>query len=568
MKKRLRAKVFSHRKALPVLSMVAGCLFGLSAQAEMVVMLDEAFSSCTNIAGITGSGAATINGVASSTFIDLTLSTYGLTGWSGTRVYCAFATNSVGVTNRMVKLGTTEVKGWIETAPMNLAGGQGDFTVTFRAGAWSYTRETANIRVEHHTASSSDIIAEIALSDIEMREYSIHGLNGSVNSSIRFTAVNDSYNRFFLDDVRIENEQSTLRMDIAQMAETVLAGQTISAVVTANDLGSPVQVAVEDTNIPQGNLPSFDGTNFSWTPQVTGEFWVRFVASNAIDRTSRIMTVGVNLPAPTAPAVETTAGSLYLSWAPVPGAIGYSVQAYQLETEVELFAEDFQACTNMVNLNGTIFGAASQQSMATRFSDFELVNWMGDSVYCAFASNAVNNVTNYMVKFSTQSSSGWLQTPPLDLSANGGECLLTFRAANWGTVDKGTIDVLHITDNGLITNTLETITGLSATMLTKYTVGVTGGTASSVICFKAVETSSSSSYNRFFLDDVRLFYVTAARIEIPSNQTAVNGTTARVFGLSPLSEYLCTVTATDGVLETVSPEVLARTTSSTVIILR
>ena len=558
---------------MPILSVVAGGLFGLSAQAEMAVVLEEDFSSCTNITGVAASTSITINGIASTILIDTILPTYGLDGWSGSRVYCAFTTNSVGVTNRMVKLGSSSSDlGWIETPKMNLAGNQGDFTVTFCAGAWFTDNEGTTIYVDHYTDNGEERIAPISLSKLEMREYIIHGTNGTANSSIRFSAQNLRNNRFFLDDVRIESEQSTKRVTITQAETNVLAGQTASAVVTANDLGTPVPVAVEDTNIPSGNPPSFDGTNFSWIPQATGEFWVRFVASNATDRIFHIMTISVGLPVPAAPAVETSAGSIFLSWMPVPGATGYSVQAYQLATELELFAEDFVDCTNRTATtaaqNITVIGATSTTLLdATLLSTYGLDGWSGARVFCAFSTNTVAS-TNFMVKIgSSDANRGWLQTPPIDLSENDGECALTFRAGKW-TNDRGEINVLHIYEAAgeVYTNILRNITGLSDIALTKYTVVVTGGTTNSTICFTA-ETAGSNN-NRFFLDDVRISDMVETRIEIPSSQIVVNGTTARVFGLSPLSEYLCTVTATDGVSETVSPEVLARTTTSTVIILR
>ena len=560
-------KSLLHRTMSIIPYALFGGLFGLSAMAEMTVMLDEDFSACVAAGQLDEMPCGTAGRTALPGF-----STTVLPGWTGNVVYGAFSTNSVGTTNRMVKIGLSgsgNPLGWIETPKINLSGGRGDFTVTLRAGAWNATGDSTDIYVEHHTESDSARIATLSLSKLEMQKYTIHGTNGTANSSIHITARNLNNNRFFLDDVRVENEQSTKRVTITQAVTNVLAGQVASAVVTATtELGASVPVTIEDTSIPQGNLPSFDGTNFSWTPQMTGEFWVRFVASNATDRIFHTMAISVALPTPAIPVVESSAGAIVLTWDSVPGATGYSVQAYQLATEVELFAEDFQSCTNMTSLNGTTFGAASQSSMVNRFSEFGLDNWMGDTVYCAFASNVVNNVTNYMVKFSSQSATGWLQTPPLDLSANGGECTLTFLAANWGTVDRGTIDVLHITNGGVTTNTLETITGLSATTLTKHTVAMPNGTASSVICFKAVEPSASTSYNRFFLDDVRLFDVVAARIEISSSQIAVNGTTARITGLQHLSEYAFTVTATDGVSETVSPEVMARTTGATLIIVR
>ncbi|MCL1920858.1 MAG: hypothetical protein FWG50_07240 [Kiritimatiellaeota bacterium] len=347
---------------------------------------------------------------------------------------------------------------------------------------------------------------------------------------------------------------------------TVEAGNTVTANVTAKDSEDTV-LAVTAWSLDIANTDyTFENGVFTWLADATGTYTVLFAAEDAAGLAkTNTLTITVNLPAPSAPTVETTAGSILLSWDPVPGATGYSVQAYKLATEVDVFTEGFSGCTDMRSPQGTTVGVAGGNTIANDFSSFGLDGWTGFSVYSAYASNVVNNVTNYMVKFGTGNTNGWIQTPPMDLSANDGECTLTFRLAKWAS-DTVSVSVLHITDGGATTNTLETITTLpnQPKAMTLYTVPVTGGTEDSMICFA----SQSGGNRRFFLDDVRLFYVAAARIEVPNEQIAIDGTTARVFGLPTYAEYLCTVTATDGDAEEVSPEVPARTTAPTVIILR
>ena len=554
MKRRLSGRMIT---VIPSTALV--CLFGLSTQTEAAVIFEEDFSGCQ----YSGRLSWTTIGAAGTSYGDVPAV---LPGWSGALVRGAFSTNSLGVTNRMVVLSTGSAPGWIQTPPKNLSDGDGDFTVTFRAGAWDNSTENTGLYVEHIAGTVTNRYEITTLSKTMMQPFTINMTNGTANSSVRFSARAQSSNRFFLDDVCIE--QSALNIGIAPATATVLAGSTVSAVVTATDnLGSPLSAEVDDTNIPQGTPYSFDGKNFSWVPQVTGNFWVRFVAGNEIDSVSSTLNIAVGLPTPGAPTVETTAGSIYLTWDPVPGATGYSVQVYKPATEIDLGTEDFSSCTNRGLPTPTLIGVASGNIITNSFSNYGLAGWAGQWVYCAYASNMVNTVTNYMVKFSTESTNGWIQTPPWNLSANGGECILTFRAGKWRN-DAGQIDVLHITGNGTVTNVLQQITGLSETTMTNCTVSVTGGTASSVICFTAQTEPPASGSNRFFLDDVRVFYVTAARLEVPSIQIIVDGTTARAFGLPVLSEYLCTVTATDGASETVSPEVPARTKESTLMIIR
>jgi len=496
----------------------------------------------------------------------------GLNGWTGsTTVYCASNTVN-GAANYLLGIGSSGTMGWIETPKMNLSGGGGDFSVTFRAGIWS--GDSTSIHVLHVLGNGTVHTNTITgLSATTMQTFVVNGTGGTASSSIRFTARVNSNNRFFLDDVLIEGEPVTLRIDVASVTADVFAGKTVSAVVEATDVDIPILAKVDSTNIPVGNPYSFDGINFSWTPQVTGNFWVKFTVANQTSSAEHTLFITVGLPDPNVPTVTTTPGSILLSWEPVPGATGYTVQVYKLATEVDVFTEDFSECVaSGTPINWTSFGETSGQ--LTGFGMTVLSGWTGANVCGVNATNSVG-VTNHLVRMGLSGASrGWIQTPPIDLSVNGGECTLTFRAGNWYNLTTSSgdtpreINVLHIYEEAgeVKTNTLANITGLSNTTMTKYTVHVTGGTANSMICFSGLVAGANA--NRFFLDDVRLSYITEGKFEVPSSQIVINGTTARVFGLPPLSEYLCTVTALDGISETVSPEVPVRTTASTLIIMR
>jgi len=556
---------------------LAGCLFGLSVQAGVVTLFEEDFSGCVDpVSKWTNTSTNAMIWISSNAAIS-DFSTVGLNGWTGERVYSAFTTNSVGDTNYVVRVGTGTVLGNIQTPPMNLSGGGGHFTVTFRAAAWDNVNERLNLRVDLITDTTTTALGTIQLEKITMQPFTVLGTGGTANAIIRFVAPGPSTtygNRFFLDDVCVTGEVPTMSISVAETATTVFAGQTASAVVTVTDLRDNrlVNATVEDTNIPLGNPYSFDGVNFSWIPQTTGSFWIRFAADNGIDQVKQTVFLTVSLPVPQTPAVTTTPGSILLSWAPVPGATGYSVQAYKLATEYELFAETFAACTNRTGVtnsqNITPIGAASTTQIETILTTYGLAGWAGERVFCAFSTNALAHTNNMLKVGSGGNSRGWIQTLPMDLSENGGECTLTFRAGKW-TNDRGEMAVLHIygTASGIQTNEIKRYTtGMQDTRLENYQITVTNGTVNSVICFTGI--AAGSNNNRFFLDDVRLFYIAAAKIEVDASQIAIDGMTARVSGLPPYSEYLCTVTATDGVAKTVSPEVTTRTTASTLIIIR
>ena len=565
-------RLLTSRMTTFIPSVVFGGFLCLSTQAAWTTILFEGFDKCTTMTGGTQTGQPI---AVRATNVIPDFNAVDLGDWPRANVFCA--TNVVnGAANALIGLGSGNNMGWIETPLINLSGGNGDFTVTFKAGAWSGdSASITGIYVLHNLGNGVIRTNTVSsLSATEMKTFVVNGTGGTANSSIRFSARQASNNRFFLDDVHIEAEASTLHIGIAEGQSTsVLAGQAVTATVVASDDTTPILAEIDDTNIPSGSGYSFDGEHFNWVPQVTGNFWVKFVATNEADSVDCVWFFTVGLPDPNAPMVQTTPGSIYLTWDSVPGATNYTVQAYKLATEIEVFAGDFSACRASGSLTWTANGGSG--SALSGFGSTVLNGWTGDRIFGANATNGLPvGVTNHLLRIGASgvAARGWVQTPPMDLSGNGGECTLTFRAGKW-TNDHGEMDVLHIYEEAGVVHTntpLRHITGLSQATMTKYTVQVTGGTANSMICFTGITTGTGGSgNNRFFLDDVRLSYITKGKFEVPDAQIVyLSDTTARVFGLPQYSEYLCAVTAMGHIGDKVSPEVSARTTAATVIIVR
>jgi hypothetical protein len=484
--------------------------------------------------------------------------------------YLAAVTSTTDTNDRKNGIRSVRLRDEDNCAEMRFSKVSGAGTVSFKYASYS-NHQNGKIQLEYSTnqgatwISAMDEITVPRTNGVSVALFSTNvtlNITGDVRVRVRKTNTLSS-SSVNIDDIEITDfGDIPPTVTVTPAATNVLAGGTVSAGVAAKDSGGG-DLGVTAWSPDIAGYTFADGI-FSWVADTVGVHTVYFASGedgNGL-ATTNTLSITVNLPSPSAPSATTTPGSIHLTWDPVPGATGYTVQAYKLATEVELFEEDFSGCVVSGQTSPTTLGVAANSAI-TDFSSVGLDGWSGFSVYCAYASNIVNNVTNNMVKFGTGSTNGWLQTPPIDLSANGGECTLTLRAGRWGNDVNVSFDVLHITGGGQTTNVLDTI-GLSGAAMSRYTVAVTGGTATSVICFRAQPMGNK----RFFLDDVRLFYVAEGRFEVPGSQIVISGTTARVFGLPEYSEYLCTVTALGGGQEAVSPEVTARTTAATVIIFR
>ena len=112
--------------------------------------------------------------------------------------------------------------------------------------------------------------------------------------------------------------------------------------------------------------------------------------------------------------------------------------------------------------------------------------WTGSKVYQSTGK----------MKLGTSTIKGFIATPALDLSGNGGNFTIRFKAREW-TVDQSQIKVFVNTTEYLVT-------GLNNTDMAEFTVVASGGTAATVIKFESFQAAGS----RFFIDDIEIFQST------------------------------------------------------------
>lgn len=127
--------------------------------------------------------------------------------------------------------------------------------------------------------------------------------------------------------------------------------------------------------------------------------------------------------------------------------------------------------------------------------------WTGSKVYPAFGK----------AKLGTSSAKGFIMTPSLDLSGNGGNFTIKFKARKW-TVDQAQIKVF-------VNATEYLVTGLDNTNMTEFTVMATGGTATTTVKFESFQAAAS----RFFIDDIEIFQSTAPTLIISPASLSFGG---------------------------------------------
>ena len=99
-----------------------------------------------------------------------------------------------------------------------------------------------------------------------------------------------------------------------------------------------------------------------------------------------------------------------------------------------------------------------------------------------------------MVKFGSSSKGGELETPGIDLSANGGAFILTFDAMAYNN-DKEQLSFI-LTVNG----EEREVTGLTRTAMTSFEYAFSNGAAETKIKFASIQ----ANRNRFYLDNVKV----------------------------------------------------------------
>lgn len=168
--------------------------------------------------------------------------------------------------------------------------------------------------------------------------------------------------------------------------------------------------------------------------------------------------------------------------------IGLTIGA---QAQTDILIEDFSAMTD-----------SNSTDISVQLDNFTNISgWTGNKVYCA----------NGKAKVGTSSVQGYLTTPALDLSGNGGNFAISFRMKKWNNSDNSTLRIF-------VDETEYQVSGLTTTM-TEYTLAATGGTANSKIKFSGFQSNGS----RFFIDDIRIYQSTEPMLIVtPSALTFSN----------------------------------------------
>ena len=171
----------------------------------------------------------------------------------------------------------------------------------------------------------------------------------------------------------------------------------------------------------------------------------------------------------------------------------YTLHTTTPATTIVLIDEDFS------NFDEDPYGNTDISSQLNNF--MQDAGWTGSKVYESVGS----------AKLGSSSAIGYVETPELDLSANGGQFVVTFDAKAWSGDNSSMIVEVD--------GTQHTVTGLTSAEFTTFTLPLTGGTATSKVKF-----AGTNSNKRFYLDNVLITSEEPAVVDLSDN-TLVPGTT-------------------------------------------
>lgn len=165
-----------------------------------------------------------------------------------------------------------------------------------------------------------------------------------------------------------------------------------------------------------------------------------------------------------------------------------------LSAQTVILSEDFSAISDST---GYAFATGGMDEFTS------MPGWTYEKAYPA----------NGKVKLGTSSVKGWLKTPELNLSDNGGQFVLNFDAMRWKN-DQSSLNVFVNDVQYTVTNMPNSENGV----FEHYSLELNGGTSTTTIKFEAVQAGNA----RFFIDNVVVISQAAGPDTIAPFVTAVN----------------------------------------------
>lgn len=132
----------------------------------------------------------------------------GTTGWSGSTANGEIRYDNTGWdankgngNGGSAKFGTSSVMGYAITPAIGEAG---DFTMTFKSGAWSGDKTEGGLVLSIDEGEGTLSQTTFDLDDSQWSDYEVIITGATANTKIKFSAAQATKNRFFLDEVKIE----------------------------------------------------------------------------------------------------------------------------------------------------------------------------------------------------------------------------------------------------------------------------------------------------------------------------------------------------------------------------
>ena len=309
-------------------------------------------------------------------------------------------------------------------------------------------------------------------------------------------------------------------------------------VTTFNLSGTGLTLSITGTDASMftfngnGTLPLAGGEVFvSFTPTTPGNKTAELritdgtvVSLVTLSGTVTLQPLGIPVVPADSKTIVANETGFTAAWNAVDRANSYLVDVY---TKTEgggiqtILSENFVKFTK-----GQPNGSPDGTDISSKLDDYtQMTGWTGTKVFQAGGS----------AKMGSSDKLGYLVTPALNLSADGGNFTLQFDATAWKGDDKS----LKIFVNGQQVHTVTDLDNSTYTFKT-YTLPLTGGNASTVIRFEG----NKASKGRFMLDNVLVTQGTGGvKIPVLNSPFSATGTSYQVTNLESAKSYYYTVRA-------------------------